>query len=107
MYVRRTSATKTGIHLRRTICVSKEAMERLPLSNPEGSLTAAQHLEPGILPSATDWPHLRKWYFTNASSALALTAEPNRSHFIILILQFLGKQQGSVFEVMQYSYVFN
>ncbi|CAL6089072.1 Hypothetical_protein [Hexamita inflata] len=47
-----------GIHLRRTICVSKEAMERLPLSNPEGSLMAcpqpyrslmmpAQHFEPG------------------------------------------------------------
>ncbi|CAL5973425.1 Hypothetical_protein [Hexamita inflata] len=47
----------TGIHLRRTICVSKEAMERL-LSNPEGSLMAcpqpyrslmmpAQHFEPG------------------------------------------------------------
>ncbi|CAL6059226.1 Hypothetical_protein [Hexamita inflata] len=80
MYVRRTSAAKatndsgtsiqgrnaaasctpiyTGIHLRRTICVSKEAMERLPLSNPEGSLmacpqpyrslTAAQHFEPGF-----------------------------------------------------------
>ncbi|CAL6006029.1 Hypothetical_protein [Hexamita inflata] len=79
MYVRRTSAAKatndsgtsiqgrnaaascepiyTGIHLRRTICVSKEAMERLPLSNPEGSLmacpqpyrslSAAQHFEPG------------------------------------------------------------
>ncbi|CAL6086858.1 Hypothetical_protein [Hexamita inflata] len=79
MYVRRTFAAKatndsgtsiqgryaaascepiyTGIHLRRTICVSKEAMERLPLSNPEGSLmacpqpyrslTAAQHFEPG------------------------------------------------------------
>ncbi|CAL6002362.1 Hypothetical_protein [Hexamita inflata] len=96
MYVRRTSATKatndsgtsiqgrnaaascnqiyTGI-LCRTICVSKEAMERLPLSNPEGSLMAcpqphgslmmpAQHFEPGILPSATDLaePHLRKWY---------------------------------------------
>ncbi|CAL6012689.1 Hypothetical_protein [Hexamita inflata] len=29
-----------GNHLRRTICVSKEAMERLPLSNPEGSLMA-------------------------------------------------------------------
>ncbi|CAL5978032.1 Hypothetical_protein [Hexamita inflata] len=69
MYVRRTSATNatndsgtsiqgrnavascepiyTEIHLRRTICVSKEAMERLPLSNPEGSLTAAQHFESG------------------------------------------------------------
>ncbi|CAL6053770.1 Hypothetical_protein [Hexamita inflata] len=30
----------TEIHLRRTICVSKEAMERLLLSNPEGSLMA-------------------------------------------------------------------
>ncbi|CAL6024965.1 Hypothetical_protein [Hexamita inflata] len=91
MYVRRTSATKAtndsgtsiqgrnaamqadlyGIHLRRTICVSKEAMELLPLSNPEGSLmacpqpyrslTVAQHFEPGGLPSATDLaePHLR------------------------------------------------
>ncbi|CAL6073866.1 Hypothetical_protein [Hexamita inflata] len=29
-----------GIHLRRTICVSKEAMERLPLFNPENSLMA-------------------------------------------------------------------
>ncbi|CAL6085755.1 Hypothetical_protein [Hexamita inflata] len=80
MYVRRTSAAKatndsgtsiygrnaaalckpiyTGIHMGRTICASKEAMEiRLPLSNPEGSLmacpqpyrslTAAQHFEPG------------------------------------------------------------
>ncbi|CAL6007330.1 Hypothetical_protein [Hexamita inflata] len=37
----------TGIHLRRTICVSKEAMERLPLSNPEGSQMVAQHFEPG------------------------------------------------------------
>ncbi|CAL5972322.1 Hypothetical_protein [Hexamita inflata] len=47
----------TGIHLRRTVCVSKEAMERLPLSNPEGSLMACpqpyrslkavQHFEPG------------------------------------------------------------
>ncbi|CAL5982812.1 Hypothetical_protein [Hexamita inflata] len=37
----------TGIHLRRTICVSKEAMERLLFSNPEGSLMAAQHFEPG------------------------------------------------------------
>ncbi|CAL6000842.1 Hypothetical_protein [Hexamita inflata] len=47
-----------GNHLRRTICVSKEAMERLPLSNPEGSLMAcpqpyrslmmpAQHFESG------------------------------------------------------------
>ncbi|CAL6066465.1 Hypothetical_protein [Hexamita inflata] len=26
----------TGIHLGRTICVSKEAIERLPLSNPGG-----------------------------------------------------------------------
>ncbi|CAL5974900.1 Hypothetical_protein [Hexamita inflata] len=52
------SSIYTGIHLRRTICVSKEAMERLPLSNPEGSLMAcpqsyrslmmpAQHFEPG------------------------------------------------------------
>ncbi|CAL6005148.1 Hypothetical_protein [Hexamita inflata] len=50
-------AVYTGIHLRRTICVSKEAMERLPLSNPGGSLmaypqpyrslTAALHFEPG------------------------------------------------------------
>ncbi|CAL6094900.1 Hypothetical_protein [Hexamita inflata] len=89
MYVRRTSAAKatndsgtsiqgrnaaasckpiyTGIHLRRTICVSKEAMERLLLSNPEGSLmacpqpyrslTAAQHFEPGgfYLPQPI-WP---------------------------------------------------
>ncbi|CAL5998577.1 Hypothetical_protein [Hexamita inflata] len=80
MYVRRTSAATatndsgtsiqgrnaaasckpiyTVIHLRRTICVSKEAMERLPLSNPEGSLMPcpqpyrslmmlAQHFEPG------------------------------------------------------------
>ncbi|CAL6064239.1 Hypothetical_protein [Hexamita inflata] len=80
MYVRRTSAAKatndsgtrlqgrnaaasckqiyTGIHLRRTICNSKEAMERLPLSNPESSLMAcpqpyrslmmpAQHFESG------------------------------------------------------------
>ncbi|CAL6055568.1 Hypothetical_protein [Hexamita inflata] len=79
MYVRRTSAAKatndsgtslqgrnaaasckpiyTGI-LRHAICVSKKAMERLPLSNPEGSLMAcpqpygslmipAQHFEPG------------------------------------------------------------
>ncbi|CAL6053983.1 Hypothetical_protein [Hexamita inflata] len=67
MYVRRTSAVKatndsgtniqgrnaaasrkpiyTGIHLRRTICVSKEAMEML--SYPEGQLMAAQHFEPG------------------------------------------------------------
>ncbi|CAL5978170.1 Hypothetical_protein [Hexamita inflata] len=48
----------TGIHLRRTICVSKEAMERLQLSNAEGSLMAcpqpyrslmmpAQHFKPG------------------------------------------------------------
>ncbi|CAL6065204.1 Hypothetical_protein [Hexamita inflata] len=47
-----------GNHLRRTICVSKEAMERLPLSDPEGSLMAcpqpyrslmmpAQHFESG------------------------------------------------------------
>ncbi|CAL6016856.1 Hypothetical_protein [Hexamita inflata] len=36
-----------GNHLRRTICVSKEAMERLPFSNPEGSLMAAQHFELG------------------------------------------------------------
>ncbi|CAL5973411.1 Hypothetical_protein [Hexamita inflata] len=34
----------TGIHLRRTNF--QEAMERLPLSNPEGSLIAAQHFEP-------------------------------------------------------------
>ncbi|CAL5982648.1 Hypothetical_protein [Hexamita inflata] len=31
------------IHLRRTICVSKEAMERLPLSNPDGLLMAEQN----------------------------------------------------------------
>ncbi|CAL5990457.1 Hypothetical_protein [Hexamita inflata] len=45
----------TETHLRRTICISKEAMERLPLSNPEGSLMAcpqpyrslAQYFEPG------------------------------------------------------------
>ncbi|CAL5990743.1 Hypothetical_protein [Hexamita inflata] len=47
----------TGINLRRTTCVSKKAMEQLPLSNPEGSLmafpqpyrslTAAQHFESG------------------------------------------------------------
>ncbi|CAL5987629.1 Hypothetical_protein [Hexamita inflata] len=62
MYVRRTLAAKAtndsgtsiqgcnvaasckliyaGINMRRIICVSKEAMERLPLSNPEGSLIA-------------------------------------------------------------------
>ncbi|CAL6030794.1 Hypothetical_protein [Hexamita inflata] len=54
----------TGIHLGRTICVSKETMERLLLSNPDGlfmacpwpyrSLTAAQHFESGIQPSTTD-----------------------------------------------------
>ncbi|CAL5999168.1 Hypothetical_protein [Hexamita inflata] len=78
----------TGIHLRRTICVSKEAMERLPLSNPEGSLMAcpqpyrslmmsAQHFEPGDF----TFPHHTKqsWYFSNASSALTSDAEPNRS----------------------------
>ncbi|CAL5970978.1 Hypothetical_protein [Hexamita inflata] len=70
MYVRRTSAAKatnnsgtsilaqrgyfvsiyTGIHLRRTICVSKEAMERLPLYNRRVDgmpFTAAQHFESG------------------------------------------------------------
>ncbi|CAL5978964.1 Hypothetical_protein [Hexamita inflata] len=36
--------------MRRTNCVYKEEMERLPLSNPEGSLMAAQHLAE---------PHLR------------------------------------------------
>ncbi|CAL5997479.1 Hypothetical_protein [Hexamita inflata] len=38
-------------------------MERLPLFNPEGSLTAAQHFELEILPSATDLAetHLMKW----------------------------------------------
>ncbi|CAL5975548.1 Hypothetical_protein [Hexamita inflata] len=95
MYVRRTSAAKatndsgtsiqgrnaaasckpiyTEIHLRRTICVSKEAMERLPLSNPEGSLMAcpqpyrslmmpAQHFEPGdfTFRNRLAEPHLRK-----------------------------------------------
>ncbi|CAL6110788.1 Hypothetical_protein [Hexamita inflata] len=93
MYVRRTSAAKatndsgtsiqgrnaaascepiyTGIHLRRTICVSKEAMERLPLSNPEGSLITcpqpyrslmmpAQHFEPGDFTLSNRFG-LRQW----------------------------------------------
>ncbi|CAL6107486.1 Hypothetical_protein [Hexamita inflata] len=94
MYVRRTSAAKatndsgtsiqlrnlykpiyTGIHLRRTICVSKEAMEQLPLSNPGGSLiaypqpyrslTTAQHFEPVDLTVRNRFlaePHLRMLY---------------------------------------------
>ncbi|CAL5989599.1 Hypothetical_protein [Hexamita inflata] len=101
----------TGIHLRRTICVSKEAMERLPLSNPEGSLTAAQHFEPGILPSATDLaqPHLRKRdaamnekrnrmnsssITLNATSALILTVELNRSYSqnIVIVNQIYVQQ---------------
>ncbi|CAL6065402.1 Hypothetical_protein [Hexamita inflata] len=125
MYVRRTSAAKatndsgtsiqgrnaaasckpiyTGVHLRRTICVSKEAMERLPLSNPEGSLTTAQHFEPGDFtfrnrfgratsqeegcgeereaqPNESIIDHTKQsWYFSNATSALTLAAELNRS----------------------------
>ncbi|CAL6026416.1 Hypothetical_protein [Hexamita inflata] len=136
MYVRRTSAAKatndsgtsiqgrnaaasckpiyTGVHLRRTICVSKEAMERLPLSNPEGSLMAcpqpyrslmmpAQHFEPGDFtfrnrfgraasqevgcgeereaqPNESIIDHTKQsWYFSNATSALTLDAELNRS----------------------------
>ncbi|CAL6060219.1 Hypothetical_protein [Hexamita inflata] len=133
MYVRRTSAAKatndsgtsiqgrnaaasckpiyTGIHLRRTICVSKEAMERLPLSNPEGSLMAcpqpyrslmmpAQHFEPGDFTfrkagcseereARSNEPIIdhtkQSWYFSNASSALTSDAEPNRS--LILHIQ--------------------
>ncbi|CAL6018792.1 Hypothetical_protein [Hexamita inflata] len=131
MYVRRTSATKatndsgtsiqgrnaaasckpiyTGIHLRRTICVSKEAMERLPLSNPEGSLMAAQHFEPGDFtfrnrfgraasqkigcgeereaqPYESIIDHTKQsWYSSNATSALTLAAELNRSKKIIYI----------------------
>ncbi|CAL6020588.1 Hypothetical_protein [Hexamita inflata] len=54
-----------GIHLRRTICVSKEAMERLLLSNPEGSLMACPYTK-------------QSWYSSNASSALTSDAEPNR-----------------------------
>ncbi|CAL6108181.1 Hypothetical_protein [Hexamita inflata] len=119
MYVRRTSATKatndsgtsiqgrnaaasckpiyTGIHLRRT-CVSKEAMERLPLSNPEGSLMAcpqpyrslmmpAQHFEPGILPSATDLSelHLRKWDAARNNIQL-LGWRSSRKNFVVFCL---------------------
>ncbi|CAL6087213.1 Hypothetical_protein [Hexamita inflata] len=129
MYVRRTSAVKatndsgtsiqgrnaaasctpiyTGIHLRRTISVSKESMERLPLSNPEGSLMACsqpygslmmptQHFEPEDFtfrnrfgraasqereaqPNEPIIDHTKQSrYFSNASSALTSNAEPNR-----------------------------
>ncbi|CAL6040131.1 Hypothetical_protein [Hexamita inflata] len=96
------SFSYTGIHLRRTICVSMEAMERLPLSNPEGSLTAAQHFEPGDFtfrnrfgraasqevgsceereaqPYESIIDHTKQsWYTSNATSALTSDAEPNR-----------------------------
>ncbi|CAL6010828.1 Hypothetical_protein [Hexamita inflata] len=135
MYVRRTSAVKatndsgtsiqgrnaaasckpiyTGIHLRRTICVSKEAMERLPLSNPEGSLMAAQHFEPGDFtfrnrfsraasqevgcgeereaqPYEPIIDHTKQsWYFSNASSALTLAAELNRLIWFLIIYIYI------------------
>ncbi|CAL5976546.1 Hypothetical_protein [Hexamita inflata] len=129
MNVRRTSATKatndsgtsihgrnaaasckpiyTGVHLRRTICVSKEAMERLPLSNPEGSLKTAQHFgsvdftfhnrfgraasqkvgcgeEREAQPNESIIDHTKQsWYFSNASSALTSSAELNRSKLLL------------------------
>ncbi|CAL5977690.1 Hypothetical_protein [Hexamita inflata] len=146
MYVRRTSATKatndsctsiqgrnaaascepiyTGIHLRRTICVSKEAMERLPLSNPEGLLMAcpqpyrslmmpAQHFESGDFtfrnrfgraasqevgcgeereaqPNESIIDHTKQsWYSSNATSALTLDAELNRSKGVDWLSQIL------------------
>ncbi|CAL6057765.1 Hypothetical_protein [Hexamita inflata] len=71
-------------YVRRTICVSKEAMERLPLSSPEGSLIAmsmqereAQQYEPII-------DHTKQsWYFSNATSALTLDAADQLSNFQI------------------------
>ncbi|CAL6052956.1 Hypothetical_protein [Hexamita inflata] len=157
MYVRRTSAAKAtndsgaslqrrnaaasckpiymGIHLRRTICVSKEAMERLPLSNPEGSLMAcpqlygslmmpAQHFEPGDFtfrnrfsraasqevgcgeereaqPYEPIIDHTKQsWYSSNATSALTLTAEPNRSlsSFYMIYVHILIKQVKTFFQ---------
>ncbi|CAL5971674.1 Hypothetical_protein [Hexamita inflata] len=122
MYVRRTSAAKatndsgtniqgrnvaasckpiyTGIHLRRTICVSREAMERLQLSNPESSLMTSQHFEPGDFTFRNQFSlgeerearsnepiidHTKQcWYSSNTSSALTSDVEPNRS-FVLKI----------------------
>ncbi|CAL6075760.1 Hypothetical_protein [Hexamita inflata] len=132
MYVRRTSAAKatndsgtsiqgrnaaascepiyTGIHLRHTICVSKEAMERLPLSNPEGSLMTAQHFESGDFtvrnrfgraasqiigcgeereaqPNESIIDHTKQsWYFSNASSALTSKRQAQSFIYIYLII---------------------
>ncbi|CAL6035338.1 Hypothetical_protein [Hexamita inflata] len=113
MYVRRTSAAKatndsgtsiqgrnaaasckpiyTVIHLRRTICVSREAMERLPLSNPEGSLMAcpqpyrslmmpAQHFEPGDFT-------FRNRFGRAASQEVGCGEERDRSHQTKLVFQ--------------------
>ncbi|CAL6000856.1 Hypothetical_protein [Hexamita inflata] len=74
----------TGIHLRRTICVSKEAMERLPLSNPEGSLMAcpqpyrslmmpAQHFESG------DFTFRNRFGRASSQECEEREAQPNES----------------------------
>ncbi|CAL6090921.1 Hypothetical_protein [Hexamita inflata] len=54
------------IHLRCTITVSKEAMERLPLSNPEGSLMTCHQSYRSLIAAQHQWilpqpiqPHLR------------------------------------------------
>ncbi|CAL6076083.1 Hypothetical_protein [Hexamita inflata] len=89
----------TGIHLRRTICVSKEAMELLPLYNPEGSLIAAQHFEPGDFTFRNRFEeresiinHTKQsWYSSNATSALTLAVELNRSSFTYIKQQYEQK----------------
>ncbi|CAL6045141.1 Hypothetical_protein [Hexamita inflata] len=86
-------------------------MERLPLSNPEGSLTAAQHFEPGDFtfrnrfgraasqevgcgeereaqPNESIIDHTKQsWYSSNATSALTLAAELNRSLYKQIFLE--------------------
>ncbi|CAL6042919.1 Hypothetical_protein [Hexamita inflata] len=66
----------TGIHLRRTIHVSNEAIRQQYIRIGYGEEREAQAYE-----SIIDHTQ-QSWYSSNASSALTLTVEPNRSFHI-------------------------
>ncbi|CAL6051605.1 Hypothetical_protein [Hexamita inflata] len=113
-----------GNHLRRTICVSKEAMERLPLSNPEGSLMAcpqpyrslmmpAQHFEPGDFTFRNRFGRARNisgsWMRRGTRSATVCYFSSNakrRAQSFKLVLYFQKQIQQILIIKIQYQYHF-
>ncbi|CAL6086609.1 LPXTG_cell wall anchor domain-containing protein [Hexamita inflata] len=74
------------IHLRCTITVSKEAMERLPLSNPEGSLMTCHQSYRSLIAAQHQWtkPVFRHCHFALTSNTFQIQIQDKNSIVVVL-----------------------